>query len=217
MVYENLQKDILHGRVFPKERLLERELTERFGVSKTPIREALNRLRQDGLVQGNLYQGMYVIGLSPKDVLEIYEIREHLEGLAAKKVAERVTPEIAKKLRSFLKVANECVRKNLPEYYRLNLEFHNLLKDSCGNQKLCDLLQRLYYPHRSLLSASLLPQRGPEISLDEHKKIVAAILDQNPKLAEKMAKAHIRNAYEGLVDWYKKTQVWPVDEGRSVQ
>lgn len=208
IVYAALKEEILKGAYSPRERLVERELTEKFGMSKTPIREALSRLKEDGLVGGTLYQGMYVVRLLPSDALEIYEIREILEGLVARKVAQRITPELTRKLKDLLSLASRYAKTNEVEYFRLNLEFHRILKKACGNQRLSEMLERVYNQNQALLSTSLnIPKRGPRMSLNEHKGIVAAIVKKKPGMAEEMAREHIRNTYRALQDWCRKNQL----------
>jgi len=207
-VYKILQEDIIERRLLPGQRLVERELIERLGVSKTPVREALARLKKDGLVKGSLHQSVFVTRILRKDAVEIYDLREVLEGLAAKGAAEKITPKKVEELHSIIKLSEECVKENdLKEYARLDLEFHSLIGMISGNERLCEIMQHLHYQTRLLMSTSMtLPGRGAKISLSEHKKIVEAIIDQNPELAEKMAKEHIRNTRKAVLDWFDRTQ-----------
>jgi len=207
-VYKILQEDIIERRLLPGQRLVERELIERLGVSKTPVREALVRLKKEGLVKGSLYQSVFVTRILRKDAVEIYDLREVLEGLAAKGAAEKITPKKAEELHSIIKLFEECVKENnLKKYARLDLEFHSLIGMISRNERLCEMMQHFHYQTRVLMSTSMtLPGRGAKISLSEHKKIVEAIIDQNPELAEKMAKEHIRNTREAVLDWFDRTQ-----------
>jgi DNA-binding GntR family transcriptional regulator len=208
MVYKTLQEDIIEGRLSPGERLVERDLTERFGVSKTPLREAFVRLKQDGLIEGMLHQGVSVIRISRKDAVEIYDLREVLEGLVARKVAEGITSDRAEKLRSLIQLSKDCAQKDdVKEYARVDLEFHNLLRIFSENQRSSQVMQSLHHQSRILLKTSMnLPKRGPKISLREHKKILKAILNHDPIVAEQMAKEHVRNTREAVLDWFDRTQ-----------
>ncbi len=208
MVYKRLQEDIIEGRLFPGERLVERDITEKFDVSKTPVREALARLKQDGLIEGILYKGVSVIRISRKETVEIYDLHEVLDGMAARKVAEGITSDRAEKLRSLIQLSEECVKKDdVKEYARLDMEFHNTLRIFSENQRLCQIMQGLYYQSRILLKNSLnLPIRGLKVSLSDHKKIAKAILNNDPYVAEQMAKEHIKNVRKAVLDWFDKTQ-----------
>lgn len=204
-VYWRMRDEIIQGVYSRKERLIERELTKKFGVSKTPIREAFNRLIQEGLVDGNFNQGIYVKCLSLQDALDIYEIREVLEGLTARKAAENLTPQLSEKLESFLKRASGYIGNNMTDYYKLNVEFHNILKDSCNNSRLSEILDVLYHQNRALLSSSVnLPRRAPEKSFKEHKRIIAAILGKNGQLAEKMARRHLYETRKALLKYFQE-------------
>lgn len=209
MVYRALQEEIVEGRIPPGERLVERNLMERFGVSKTPIREALLKLKQDGLVEGGVvHQGVSVIRISREDAIEIYDLREVLEGLAARKAAERIREEDIEKLNSFLQLFEECVEKgDIRKYAKMDLDFHKFLAVVSGNKRLVKAIERFFYQARILLRTSLmLPSRGPKVSLAEHRKVVEAIIEKNASLAEKKAKEHVRNTKEAVLRWFENTQ-----------
>lgn len=207
-VYRILREDIVERRLLPGQRLVERELIEKLGVSKTPVREALARLKKDGFVEGNSRQSASVIRISRKDVAEIYNLREVLEGLAATCVADKITPEKAEELLSNIRLSENCVRENnLKEYTRLDLKFHNLVEIISENKRLYEMMQYLRYQVKVLMTTSItLPGRGVKVSLSEHKKIVEAIINQNPNLAGRMAKKHVRKTSKAVLDWFDRTQ-----------
>jgi len=207
-VYKILRKNIIERKLLPGQKLVERELIEKLGVSKTPVREALTKLKKDGLVEGNLRQSASVIRVSRKDVVEIYNLREVLEALAAKCAAEKITPEKAEELRSNIQLSEEYVKENnLKEYTRLDLKFHNLVEIISENKRLYEMAQYLRYQVKVLMTTSItLPGRGVKVSLSEHKKIVEAIINQNPNLAERMAKKHVRKTRKAVLDWFDRTQ-----------
>lgn len=207
-VYKILQDDIMERRFLPGQRLVERELIEKLGVSKTPVREALARLKRDGLVEGTLHRSIVVSRILRKDAVEIYDLREILEGLAARGAAEKITPEKAKEIHSIIQLSEECIKKNShKEYAPLDLQFHNLIGIISENERLCEMMQRLHYQIRILMSTSItLLGRGVRVSLNEHKKIVKEIVNRNPDLAEKMAKEHIKKTKKSILDWFDRTQ-----------
>jgi len=207
-VYRILQEDIIERRLLPGQRLVERDLIEKLGISKTPIREALAKLKKEGLVKEDLHQSVLVTRILRKDALEIYNLREVLEGLSTKCAAENITSEQAKELHLIIQLSEDCIKKNnLKEYARLDLEFHNLIEIISKNERLYDMMQRLRNQTRILLSTSItLPGRGIRVSLNEHKKIVKEIVNRNPDLAEKMAKEHIKKTRKAVLDWFDRTQ-----------
>ena len=207
-IYNLIIKEIVTGEIFPGHRLIERELIEKYGMSKTPIREALNKLEENGIVTYELNKGFSVVKISHCDVEEIYELREVLEGLAAKKVVEKLDLAITqdKNIIENFRLSEECLKNNdIQKYSILDMKFHNLLADISGNQRLKNTLDKLYYQARLLLSTSLyLPGRGISISFNEHKDIVKAISNKDVVNAEKKARAHIKGVKTAILNWIDK-------------
>lgn len=199
--YQMLLDEILEGKLYPGQRLVERELVKRLGISKTPVREALLRLKEEGLVQGVLNQSVSVTRITIKDVVEIYDLREVLEGLAAKTAAVRITSQSSKSLKELIALSEKyCIENNLKEYAEVDLELHNLIGVISENQRLCDALSRFRNQSRILIRNVIkLLGRGGKVSLREHKAIVEAIVGGNPELAEKRAKEHIHEAKKAVM------------------
>ncbi|RLE08368.1 hypothetical protein DRZ78_01220, partial [Candidatus Aerophobetes bacterium] len=154
-VYDILLENIIRRRLTPGERLVERDLAEKLGVSKTPIREALSRLRKEGLVEGTSYHGFFVTRISPKDMEEIYELREVIEGLAARNATKKINEEQIEQLNSIIRSFEQCVRKkDLEGYSFLDLEFHNLLATISKNKRLSEIMQLLRNQTKILMSTS---------------------------------------------------------------
>lgn len=206
MVYKTLYKKITDGVFFPGERLMENALVKELGVSKTPVREALVKLVQDGLAERSTGQGVRVARVSSQDAEEIYDLREYLEGLAAKKAAGKITPDKSEKLSSFIRRFEKLIKKNdVREYARLDMEFHNLLADLSESPRVSKIMRRIYTQARLLLKTSLrLPGRGPEVSLTEHKRLVEAIVKGNPPLAERRAREHVEETRRAVMDWFRR-------------
>ena len=207
-IYSLLIKEIVTGKIFPGQRLTERELIEKYGMSKTPIREALNKLEENGIVTYELNKGFSVVRISHCDVEEIYELREVLEGLAAKKVVEKLELAITqdKNIIENFRLSEECLKNNdIQKYSILDMKFHNLLADMSGNYRLKNTLDKLYYQAKLLLSTSLyLPGRDISISFNEHKDIVKAISNEDIVNAERKARAHVRGVKTAVLNWIDK-------------
>jgi DNA-binding GntR family transcriptional regulator len=201
-------KEIVTGKFFPGQRLIERELIEKYGMSKTPIREALYKLEENGVVTYELNKGFSIVKVSRCDVEEIYELREVLEGLVVKKVAGKLdlTPTQDEDIIKNFRLSEECLKNNdIQKYSILDMEFHNLLADMSGNCRLKSMLNKLYYQAKLLLSTSLfLPGRGISISFNEHKDIAKAISNKDIINAEKKAQAHIKNVKTAILNWIDK-------------
>ena len=207
-IYNIIIKEIVTGKIFPGQRLIERELIEKYGMSKTPIREALHKLAENGIVTYELNKGFSVVKISHCDVEEIYELREVLEGLAAKKVVEKLDLAITqdKNIIENFRLSEKCLKNNdIQKYSILDVGFHNLLADMSGNYRLKNTLDKLYYQAKLLLSTSLyLPGRGISISFSEHKDIVKAISNKDIVKAERKARAHAKNVKTAVLNWIDK-------------
>jgi DNA-binding GntR family transcriptional regulator len=207
-IYNMIIKEIVTGKFFPGQRLIERELIEKYGMSKTPIREALYKLEENGVVTYELNKGFSIVKVSRCDVEEIYELREVLEGLAVKKVAGKLDLTLTqdKNIIENFRLSEECLKNNdIQKYSILDVEFHNLLADMSGNGRLKSMLNKLYYQAKLLLSTSLfLPERGISISFNEHKDIAKAISNKDIINAEKKAQAHIKNVKTAILNWIDK-------------
>jgi len=195
-VYELLRQKILGRDFLPGERLIERDLVEILGVSSTTVCEALTRLAKDGLVSILPYRGACVTKLSEKDIVEIYELREQIEGLAARWAAERVSKEQIQQLKSLIESSEKHIGKTHKNYYdALNeLNSHVLAAKMSANTRLQKLIHDLYNQSRLLISVSLAhPERTRE-AFEEEKKVLKAIIARDPDAAEQYAKEHVRNA-----------------------
>lgn len=192
-VYDRLRRDIVGGELAPGTALVELPLAQRYGISRTPVREALRRLEHDGLVERH-DRGLRVRATSPERVLEIYEVRIALEGIAARSAAEkRSTYDLAR-----LRAAADAMRATGTDDPRAmaaaNLRFHEALWASGHNATLIELLDRLQahvarYPETTLSD----PGRWAS-ALAEHDAIVAAVTDRDEDRARHLAETHMTAA-----------------------
>ncbi len=207
-VYDLLLEMIIKQKLSPGERLVERDLAKKLGVSKTPVREALSRLRKEGLVKGTPYQGLFVARILPEDMEEIYELREVIEGLTVRNATKKMNEEQIRQLTSVVQFFEECVRKNdLERYSSLDLKFHNLLASISKNGRLFQTMQLLRNQTRILMSTSVVLSGRVEASSKEHKKIMDAIVSHKPDLAEQFAREHIRNVKRAVLNSLKKEKI----------
>jgi len=203
-VYELLLESIIKQKLLPGERLIEKNLAEKLGVSKTPVREALSRLQKEGLVEGIPYQGFLVARISFQDVEEIYDLREVIEGLAARNATKKINKERINQLNLIIQSFEDCVRRrDLEGYSSLDLKFHNLLASISKNRRLSQMMQLLRNQTRVLMSTSVVLQGRIEASLKEHKKIINAVITCNPDLAERFARKHVENVKMAVLNSLK--------------
>lgn len=194
-VTEALREAILDGALPPSAWLREDEIAETFSVSRTPVREALRRLADDGLAVKTAHHGTVVAPLSIEDILALYVVREDLEGVAARLAAVRCPPGLVGSLeethREMRRVAALDDARRLAQ---LNLEFHRALRLAAGNSYLERFLAQVEQAVRRLpVSTFAQPGRPAEV-LDEHEAIIEAVRRQDGEAAERAAKAHMSRA-----------------------
>lgn len=195
VVFRYLRDSILAGEYENGQRLIESELAQKFGVSRTPIREAFRKLELEGLVQSLSHRGVIVTTLSARDIDEIYSIRSVLEGLAANLAAKRRRMEHIEQLDALLRDMDEALRTGQHELFvEIHSSFNAKLYEVSGNRRLEEMLGRLQeYITKSQLVSLMRPGRASAIQ-EEHRKIIQHIADQNPEEAEKAAREHVENA-----------------------
>jgi DNA-binding GntR family transcriptional regulator len=191
--YERIKQAILDGTFQPGFALVELSVAEWCGVSRTPIREALLRLEQDGLVNKS-ERGMIVRERTPEEILDIYEVRISLEEAAARIAAERHTLLDRVRLEHLMTRVEEADGPLGQVHADRNRDFHRGIWLASHNESLIDLLDRLNlhllrYPITTLTA----PGRWEE-SLQEHRQLVAAILARDPGRAQETAQHHFTTA-----------------------
>jgi DNA-binding GntR family transcriptional regulator len=201
--YEQITRWILDRKLLPGERLVERDLARRLELSKTPVREALLRLRQDGLVNGNFNSGVYVTRITPEDALNILDIREALEGIAARRAAQNAKPENLAELRSIIAKMEHYLAEDMEkEYAKQDVELHSKIVNICGNVRLQEILRKIRMQSKILMVSTMkLPGRGIKKTFAEHEAVCQAIVSCNPDEAEKSARQHISRIRTAVEKW----------------
>jgi DNA-binding GntR family transcriptional regulator len=191
-VFETLRDAIWDGRIARGVRVREEEVARNLGVSRTPVREALQRLQQRGLLAVGAGRSLVVAELSQLQVIELYAMREILEGSAARFAAQHATDTEIDLLHRLQRELRQ-VRTDAMAVVMQNRRFHQAIYHAAHNQYLMQALDSL---HDSLALLNHTTFRMPKRreSDDEHRKIVLAIEKRDPDRAEDAARAHIRNA-----------------------
>lgn len=195
-VTDALREAILDGALAPSVWLREDEIAEAFAVSRTPVREALRRLSDEGLAVKTVHHGTVVAPLSLEDILALYVVRENLEGLAARLVATRTPPGLVDRLvaihQGLLETAKDPAAAT--SLASKNLEFHRALREAVSNPYLERFLAQVENAVRRLPGSTFMqPGRTTEM-LREHQSIINAIAAGDGDAAENAAKAHMREA-----------------------
>ncbi len=201
IVFETLRDAIINQTLEPGERLMEIQLADEMGVSRTPVREAIRKLELEGLVIMVPRKGAYVAGISVKDIHEVFEVRAALEGLAASLAAQRITPEELDEMEKSLFVeAGEIDGNNLRSIVEIDTTFHDLLYKTARNEKLVQMVNNLQEQLQRFRSASLARPGRSKTALEEHRKILEALALRDSKLAQALAIEHIENAETAMME-----------------
>jgi len=204
IVFEALREAIINGTLKPGERLMELQLAEDLGVSRTPIREAIRKLELEGLVVMIPRKGAYVAGISIKDIADVFEIRAALESLAAGLAAKRITePEIKELYRSLEKVAEASQEGDFEKVVQSDTELHDLIYKASRNGRLVQLINKLREQIQRFRSTTLSYPGRIKQTLEEHEKLVKAISQGDSSLARALAQEHIENAENSMMEALK--------------
>lgn len=198
-VFDKLEDDIILG-VYPRGQILtELGLAEELGVSRTPIREALRRLEQERLIADN-GKGSVVLGITEDDLLDIMNIRERIEGLAAYYAAKNITPEAVQELEHLIDLQDFYFSKHDVEQLRyVDDDFHDAISHLSGRMVICDTLIPLHRKtrrYRRLVMGDW--DRAAQIT-KEHRAIAQAIAEGNGDLAQELMTRHIVHSKEQLI------------------
>ena len=201
-VYEALKKD--RRRLFsPAENLRETALAKEYGVSRNTVKKALLMLETDGYVAMEPNKGAHVRSYSKAEVLDFLEVRQALEGLVVKLVAQVINQRQINELQNMLDQMRKCRKaKDLLGCSALNREFHAAIYQSCPNRIAVDILIRLKNQMKKYNSKSILIPGRIDRSFEEHTAILAALSRHDAAKAQSLMEEHIRNVRETYEKYY---------------
>jgi DNA-binding GntR family transcriptional regulator len=201
-VFDELKKAIINNTLLPGTKLKEEDIARTLGVSRTPVREAINRLALEGFVKLIPQRGAYVATATQKDVEEIFLLRESLEGLAARLAAPRITDAIMEKLKTCLQGFSE-IEDELELFHlhsKKNAILHQTILQASGSERLLRIASDLFdYSQSFLLSPVGFAQRF-RVYQAQHHEIIAALQARNSTLAEELMSAHISRVRDGVLN-----------------
>lgn len=205
MVYLRLEEEILSGELPRGKSLGEIALAKRLGVSRTPIRVALHRLWEDGLVEIQPNKGATVLGINVNDLIDIYKIRERLEGLASSLAAVRISDEGLERLSSLVETAERDIEKNDTEHIKdMDTVFHSIIYEASGSRFLSRTLSELHKKIKAYRKRSLGVPGRVEKSAREHREIFEAIKAGNAEEADRLTSLHVQRALENMLSAVEK-------------
>ncbi|HHP50800.1 MAG TPA: GntR family transcriptional regulator [Moorella mulderi] len=201
IVFEALKEAILEGHLKTGEKLMEIQLAEELGVSRTPVREAIRKLEQEGLVVIIPHKGAFVADLSMKDIADLFEVRAALESLAAALACERATEEELEEMeRLLMEIGKGVEEENLEYTIEVDTKFHEVLYQASRNALLVKIINNLQEKIQTYRTTSLsMPGRMAE-ALEEHRRLLEAIAAREVDLAQRLAQEHIENAANRVME-----------------
>ncbi len=199
-VFEKLEDDIITG-VYPRgEILTELKLVEQLGVSRTPIREALRRLEQERLIAES-GKGSVVLGITLEDLVDIMNIRQRIEGLAAYYAAKNITPEGKEKLQGINALQDFYYsRHDVENLRKMDDQFHDTIYELSGRTVIHDTLLPLHKKTQRYRRITMEDSCRLERSVEEHRAIFQAICDGDAQKAEELTCKHITNAKDSMIE-----------------
>jgi DNA-binding GntR family transcriptional regulator len=191
VAYEEIKRRITEGAILPGYPILETELAEALGISRTPVREALMRLKQEELVVSIRRKGIFVSSLSLNDMQEIGDMLEALEGMAVKLAAERATPEDLQRLEETVRAQEEALmRDDIQAWSAADEAFHAAILEAAHNRRIQEAVARVrvHWRRQQKLTIRLRPK--PTYSADRHRATLEAIKARNGEQAREIDQRH---------------------------
>jgi len=196
-VYVSIKGAIIGGEFEPGRRLIEEKLAEDMKTSRTPVREAIQKLEKEGLIYRLPRGGFAVKGVTEEEVEEVFGLRGILEGYAGFLATARMDDAELKSLEDIIALEETCLQDmNVEEFIRLDGEFHDVVYKAAKNNRLYNLLHDLrdyIYRYRVIIMRY---QRKPQLAVQDHKEMVASIRSRNAKQVEKLVRKHMTRGKE---------------------
>ncbi len=198
-VIDAITEGVKDGRYAPGQRLVEADLTRELGVSRGPLREALGRLAAEGIIEIEPYRGAIVRRLTREDLEDLFQVREVLEGEAARLAAGHIDEaDNRRRLDAAMRKADALRRRgDVASYIDENTRFHDLIVEMSGSRLLGRLIPQLQvHAFRLLFRQLLMDQAAMEQSITEHEAVAEAILAGDARAADKAMRRHVRRSRE---------------------
>jgi len=200
IVYDNLKSRIINNLMNPGEPLNEGVLSKELKISKTPIREAMQQLENEGFIESIPVKGAFVSKISFQDIRELFEIREVLECEVIRRAALKADPERVRAIRERFVAAENNSKKVSAGHFKSGDEVHAFIFETFGNKRLMEIYKRLqdHIVRSRIHFFNQSPSGRSEEAFEEHLEILEAMKAQDPLRAEQAVRNHLRNSLEYL-------------------
>ena len=196
-IYDSLKAAIMDMNIYDSSadlRLDERRLSEQFGISRTPLREALARLDQEGLVKIVPRRGIYIVRKSKAEILEMITVWAALEGMAARLITQNASDEEISSLRALCSTFDgEAVKARIDEYSDTNIKFHQAILKMSKCELLNEMAQGLFMHVRAIRARTISEKDRADRSIVDHMHIIEALEARDTELAERLVREHTLN------------------------
>lgn len=201
VVFNTLRQAILRGELKPGERLMEIQLANKLGVSRTPIREAIRKLELEGLVLMIPRKGAEVAEITEKSLLDVLEVRRALEELAVKLACDRMTKEQMQQLKEAAKEFEETLKLNdVTKFAEADVKFHDVIFMATDNPRLIQLLNNFREQMYRFRVEYLKRRQYHHILIAEHEEIIERIEKHQKEEAAEIVRKHIDNQVDAVID-----------------
>ncbi len=194
-VYQQILSAIINGQFAPGERLIQEKIANQINISRTPVREALLRLEQDGILELSGRKGFMIRKISDRELVELYGVREAVEGYAAYMVAGNRTPEKLAAIRDAVEAEFELSERNLEAEFRCNRHIHRTIVEQADNRVLLDLFDSIWGRGISLWLFAATRTNPAQTDPDVHRRLLRVLETGRPDEARSAMTTHVR---EGL-------------------
>lgn len=200
-LYTNLRKDILQGKMRQGSRLTEQQICDAYNVSRTPVREAFKQLELEGLIETIPNRGAFVVGISPQDLEDLYELRKSYEVLAVKWAIERMSKDEFETLEeAFEFMEFYTAKKEAEKMLNINMRFHELIYQGSHNKMLLHVLSSYQVYIKQSRTAHSYTEKFLSQVLEEHRSIFEAFRNRNVVAGMEAVAKHLENAKQRAGD-----------------
>lgn len=205
VVFNTLRNAILKGELEPGEKLMEKKLSEKLGVSRTPIREAIRKLELEGLVVMTPRKSAEVASITEEDLTDVLEVRRVLESLAIDLACKNITNDIIAELEDNLVRFNVAVKKNdITEIATTDVEFHETIYKSTGNRRLIQILNNLREQMYRYRLEYIKDRQTRDNLVIEHRRIIDALRERDKEKGKKAILNHIEKQETTILENIKE-------------
>jgi DNA-binding GntR family transcriptional regulator len=192
-VYDQIMQAIRHGAIAPDDRIVQEKLAEEFEISRTPIREALFRMEQEGILELAGRGGFRIRKLDAQEIAEMYGARSAIEGFAARTLAETNDKGICDRLRDTIRQAEDLNEITVPAYFDANRSIHRAIVEATGNRYMLEFFDNIWNRGSSFTLFASIQLADLSKSLGDHMALIDAIETGNGSVAAEKMISHIRD------------------------